>query len=783
METSEKAIGGFKLLAIRILPNTDKRFRKNLKEGMVYKFYQNYSYKDDRGDEISESNNNLSEIHFKITKQEGNIDLYSNGDVSINISAIVGENGSGKSSIIDNLNLIHYYLSVYHFKTIQSSMDSSLNKMRMLANFTVEYINVVSDFFKDENSLEFEEYKKVNFGLLPKDQILEILNSIDSFLYTQSLIQRANVSSMKGDRSGNLRTLIWKYITEGIDHKFIFETPLLSESLVHIFEFLHNKLRDFIKSIQNTFTYESEFEKDLKENFNFQLVYEKGADFVLVEKIKEKVSPFSDPYFYTIHLNYSLHSLNSNNIGGWIDKLFHKNDGYQTPIVINPIRENGNININKESDLAINRILNNIIDSLNNSGKAILIEKYEFDKFILKLNPKKAPPSSFEDINQEIDITDKIKVLKYLVNPPLSFSRNRNILDYTIGYTIKKFRKITNTYMFHFYEYDSETNSNFQNELDNFQDWLNLKSIDYVSNNITHVTQKFYRAYNFLLNYEKLIANLPFIDTWDLTKDIELTKDNLIDWIKYLREEIGGEDKKVSTETIMLNLFPSIFDVDIEFKTSSSNVKFSDLSSGEQQYLFNLNTIVYHINNLKTIVPIEDEQSKQRNYEHVNIVLDEIELYYHPQYQKNFVRDICNSIKNTELLNRVRSFNIMFLTHSPFILSDLISDNILRLKDGSPDYGLFNQTFGANIHELLHNEFFLKDGFIGSHAKERIQSVIDFLKSDSLESKEWNKENSFDFINVIGEDLIRNTLLEIYYEKFSDKLDEQIKRLMSLKKR
>ena len=39
----------------------------------------------------------------------------------------------------------------------------------------------------------------------------------------------------------------------------------------------------------------------------------------------------------------------------WIEALFHKNDGYRTPIVLNPFRERGNIDINVETELAEQR--------------------------------------------------------------------------------------------------------------------------------------------------------------------------------------------------------------------------------------------------------------------------------------------------------------------------------------------------------------------------------------------------------------------------------------------
>lgn len=46
-------------------------------------------------------------------------------------------------------------------------------------------------------------------------------------------------------------------------------------------------------------------------------------------------------WFYTVAVNYSIYPLNSAHIGDWIRDLFHKNDSYQTPLVINPMRTKG----------------------------------------------------------------------------------------------------------------------------------------------------------------------------------------------------------------------------------------------------------------------------------------------------------------------------------------------------------------------------------------------------------------------------------------------------------
>ena len=68
-------------------------------------------------------------------------------------------------------------------------------------------------------------------------------------------------------------------------------------------------------------------------------------------------------------------------------------------------------------------------------------------------------------------------------------------------------------------------------------------------------------------------------------------------------------------------------------------------------------------------------------------------------------------------------------THSPFILSDVAKTNVLFLdRNGYPQEVDSMHTFGANIHTMLKNSFFLKEGAIGAFAKKVIGEVEACLK-------------------------------------------------------
>jgi len=85
-------MNGFKLLATRPLNGCKPRILKNLKENKLYQFYQDYTF-------IFQDNDPSKDVE-KITHTPTVPDtLYNSENLSINISAILGKNGSGKSIV------------------------------------------------------------------------------------------------------------------------------------------------------------------------------------------------------------------------------------------------------------------------------------------------------------------------------------------------------------------------------------------------------------------------------------------------------------------------------------------------------------------------------------------------------------------------------------------------------------------------------------------------------------------------------------------------------------
>lgn len=172
------------------------------------------------------------------------------------------------------------------------------------------------------------------------------------------------------------------------------------------------------------------------------------------------------------------------------------------------------------------------------------------------------------------------------------------------------------------------------------------------------------------------------------------------------------------------------------------------MSSGELQFLQTLTVHLDHIHNLASLQP------KSTQYKAVNLIFDELEICFHPEYQRQFVSRLINLIRNLGY-NKIFEFNIILLTHSPFILSDIPSSNILYLKTDSENIYPTDNPFAANINDILKNGFFLKS-FMGEFAQRKIKDYAEQLK---------NKENADSVImeiqQVIGDRFIRYALLHL----------------------
>lgn len=247
----------------------------------------------------------------------------------------------------------------------------------------------------------------------------------------------------------------------------------------------------------------------------------------------------------------------------------------------------------------------------------------------------------------------------------------------------------------------------------------------------------------------------------------------LKDYLEKLQYMMSVEEHSIP-QNIIEYLFPPCFNTDVNFEIDGSDVKFNHMSSGERQMLYSLANIVYFLQNVDHM----DAVNGVYRYKFVNIILEEIELYLHPAYQQDFIHRLLGIIGSTHF-DRIEGINICLVTHSPFLLSDIPKCNILYLIDGHPvDRSNIKESFGANINDILHDSFFLNKGFMGSNTKEILKDLIIFLSDSNPVCKyHWNIDVAKRIIDLIGDPLLKIQMerqLDNYVVTHSDSAKEKL---------
>lgn len=442
-----------------------------------------------------------------------------------------------------------------------------------------------------------------------------------------------------------------------------------------------------------------------------------------------------DTFFYTVALNYSLYSFNKRDYfcpknghinGKWIDGLFHKNDAYLTPISLNPFRNNGNIDINKENGLALQRLsaLALFFDSKGQNFipgyKAVKLKykfRADFEKTIISKFAVWEEPAKYQSLYRKFKEAYKSSV-------PGRDCLDSELFNDVISYMAYKALKIGLTYADYKQTFESQPLEIY---------------LEKIADDDSHITYKLRQCKRFVEN-----------SVYDRTSGGH----------EIILEDIHANQPITSYEKAFSLLPPPFYDIDVIFEKDEeqANIElgetftFKSMSSGERQLMYSLSSILYHIQNLDSVTGDEFRAV----YKNINLVLDEVELYSHPEYQRTFIADLLDRLSWLDITYPIESVNILLVTHSPFILSDIPKNNILYLRKGKTETETkdFVNPLGANVNDILHQSFFLENGFMGKHIQNKIESLVEFLKSQQYENKEWNLGKAENFISLLGDEVI-----------------------------
>lgn len=778
-----------RILGIKILKGCYKSVHKILKVGETYLLYDDY--KKDEGNE-----NTLKHVRQRTEIEKYMYDIVCGEDreIEVSVCGIVGKNGDGKSTFIEIvLRILNNFAYAYGFRTDQESLRSNIGVAGILY---YEVDGVVYAIRCDGGS---EAYNK-------------------------------------------------------------------GESVVSFYE---NGTR--ITDID-------ECPDDIRKK----------------DKLKEK---HLKELFYTMVINYSLYAYNSRSMqqetkdgSSWIDELFHKNDSYQTPAVLNPMRTEGNIDINNEEDLSRQRLLSLYTIADNDSERMVndheiayglafhqeneskFIEKtikeyfierhrddYKWESLDIYFNPidnnedkywkekknicghflnfwkdfenlqerypklqsivselligegmGRSGESDFHKYVSEIlwymetvdnDAVEpyKASLHKFLKEPfstmnyaefyrmvrimivwellkekckeidcdlEEALNHRREPLYAAKFYILYKVIEIMNTYTP--YKYGSyiedHTFQMFANSIENNTGFSKMKyDLEDILKRDDYITLKLNQTLNYIRNYQEETAYYGALNSESAIPNYEDKYTNNY-FVKFdnLKTLLGHFKSSEEVSQIMRILPPPIFVGDIIIKNGKAYHGMDSMSSGERQRLNSVGSFNYHLRNLDA--EVKDNQKIQ--YKNILVVFEEVELYFHPEYQKTYINYLLKQIKQMNLQG-IKSISLLFVTHSPFILSDVVKHNILYLEKGEEvNHRMKVNTFASNINELLAESFFLSGGFVGEFAKEKINELVNFLLSDKELLGKWNRNIARDLIELVGDEVVRIQLRKLFAKKF-----------------
>lgn len=780
----------FRILAVKVLKGCKPYIQKCLRTEIMYYLCNAYRIKDING------KNEFYTIEKNHGQDEVNDDFYYissdnkiHNDVRISISAIVGMNGDGKSSLIELIaRLINNYAQYHNFDPRHSLLH-------------VDGVSAQLFYQYNDNIFMLSE----NYGI-EQPQLYLICNLDDNGLPKQQ------VKPLK-----------------------VIQTDEEAKK-----EFFYTLVSNYSHYAYNIYDYQEEREDYPRSRYGLQANY-------------------------------------------WLNKVFHKTDGYQVPLSLNPNRDFGNIDINNESDLSKQRLLSLFVSSDNPSvnpssfrhinGKDvnyITLEEIGYSKF-----QKKTLIEGLKKVRNEDRLSDEIKdlerlrkhkqlfdnelndvnsniinilrgarnlLIRYTLKASL-FSEIRNwvkalpnkaeilpeksdislLLDYfkqfnideksLLGKLLKRIRPFRVFNLAQLFEihiigtvcesYADYSKQPFDKDFTKMllKEYTDLSSIEKCEHYIIYKILSIFETYpqyipiqqqfqSFMDAYHKdnkLLkghtnsfsnrANLVQLES-DIKEETHITL-KLRQTYKYMcdlkahtdiYEQFRKDDKTfyVKLDDLrekyelklrdLVNLPPAIYKWDFIFEDvdTKDKIKISKFSSGEKQRLNSLGAVLYHIRNIDSINEADNNEIK---YQAINLILEEVELYFHPEWQRQYIKSLIDAIRGMKL-QKVKSINIVFVTHSPFILSDIAKCNVLFLKHGKPYTNMQGNTFGANINNLLKEGFFMPTLPIGDFAYSKINALFSKLNEGIFNADELKKVRND--IMQVGEPYLRGQLLKLY---------------------
>ena len=327
---------------------------------------------------------------------------------------------------------------------------------------------------------------------------------------------------------------------------------------------------------------------------------------------------------------------------------------------------------------------------------------------------------------------------------------------------------------------------------------INEQLTDKISDEINNFATK--AKYNIIYNYydslddlskENFIEDTKALDTY-ITEILGYSNIPLNNFLSTLDiQENEYSYTFLTLETILsdgndfIDKLKELNEIDIldAIKVFNFNWK-PELSSGQEAFLFQFANLYNAI--------------KEITEEKISILIDEGETTMHPDWQKTYLKWYVDFLSKNFT---DKKFHIIFTTHSPFLISDIPKQNIIFLDTYKKDEGEqkignckvvdgLSQTFGANIHTLLSDSFFMEDGLMGEFAKGKINEIKEFYQKvekekekntdENLEYYNQNKDKFWQIQKIIGEPFLQRVIknyldeLELFFTDDETLIDKEL---------
>ena len=159
-------------------------------------------------------------------------------------------------------------------------------------------------------------------------------------------------------------------------------------------------------------------------------------------------------------------------------------------------------------------------------------------------------------------------------------------------------------------------------------------------------------------------------------------------------------------------------------------------SSGEEKFI-ELFSRMYYVLYMRERLENQHKneiQNKLSKPLDIHLIIDEADLYLHPEWQRYWLSEFLDL--TTIILKKIYRYKkpkvqLLFSTHSPFIITDLPQNNIVLLDFDKNQTQVLNNhkvsPFGANLYDLLSNGFFIKNS-IGSFSETLIENAVRYKR-------------------------------------------------------